>query len=73
MSITSVKPATLPAALERPVDPAGAVENARDTLGVDCGLAEGAFPTTPWTPQTAPTGSTGSTGTFVVLSIKTSR
>ena len=24
-----------PAGLERPVDPAGAVENARDTLGVD--------------------------------------
>ena len=41
------------------MDPAGAVENARDTLGVNCRIAEGAFPTTPWTPQTAPTGSTG--------------
>ena len=36
---------SLSAGQERPVDPAGAVENARDTLGVDCGLAEGAFPT----------------------------
>ena len=48
-----------PAGLEPPVAPAGAVENARDTLGVDRRSAEGAFPTTPWTPQTAPTGSTG--------------
>ena len=35
-TLTSATPATLPSVrLERPMDPAGAVENARDTLGVD--------------------------------------
>ena len=34
-TITSATPATLPPGSSRPVDPAGAVENARDTLGVD--------------------------------------
>ena len=38
-----------PAGLEQPVDPAGVVENARDTLGGNCAGAESAFPTTPWT------------------------
>ena len=48
-----------PAGLVQPVDPDGAVENARDALGVDCSVAHSAFPTTPWTPQTAPTATTG--------------
>ena len=49
-----------PAASGQPVDPAGAMENARDTLGGNCAVAESAFPTAPWTPpQAAPTGTTG--------------
>ena len=36
------------------------MENARDTLGGNCAVAESAFPTAPWTPpQAAPTGTTG--------------
>ena len=36
------------------------MENARDTPGGNCAVAESAFPTAPWTPpQAAPTGTTG--------------
>ena len=48
-----------PAGREQPVDPGGAMENARDTLGGNCAVAESACPTAPWTPQAAPTGTTG--------------
>ena len=60
MTITSARHPTLPAGSGQPVDPAGAMENARDTLGGNCAVAESAFPTAPWTPpQAAPTGTTG--------------
>ena len=49
-----------PAESGQPVDPAGAMENARDTPGGNATVAESAFPTAPWTPpQAAPTGTTG--------------